>query len=411
MTNRILAVFLALAFSSQAFAGIIDATALSEPKGDGQWVSAVLLEYDQEMPGKGSISANDFTVAGRTVIRAEPVAPCPQHTVPYCAAKSSHLVLLRLAPSDNAAVTEHSGREPSVEREIELAITQKAPAASIKTTKVRHLVAEDFTQHIFKDPASGISVPYNLFVPKEYNPKKAYPLVMFIHDAGSTNSNVKNTLYQGNGATVWATPEAQAKHEAFVLAPQFDHKIVNDNSDDPEDLDPTINLINALCGQYSLDGNRLYTTGQSGGAMMSLAMNIKYPDFFAASYLVAGQWAPEKTPPIAKNNLFILVSENDRTAFPAEQAIVAILAENGGVVKESFGWNGSAPMAELNQKVRELLTQGGNIHFAAFQGGTLPMEKAQPERNGTAHMGTWQVAYDIDAIRDWLLEQRKNEAK
>ncbi|MGH1554443.1 alpha/beta hydrolase-fold protein [Streptomyces sp. L7] len=42
--------------------------------------------------------------------------------------------------------------------------------------------------------------------------------------------------------------------------------------------------------QYSIDRKRRYTTGQSMGAMMSLGLNIKYPDLFAAAFIVAGQW-------------------------------------------------------------------------------------------------------------------------
>jgi poly(3-hydroxybutyrate) depolymerase len=38
-----------------------------------------------------------------------------------------------------------------------------------------------------------------------------------------------------------------------------------------------------------IDKKRLYTTGQSAGCMRSISMDIKYPDLFAASLLVAGQ--------------------------------------------------------------------------------------------------------------------------
>jgi predicted peptidase len=36
---------------------------------------------------------------------------------------------------------------------------------------------------------------------------------------------------------------------------------------------------------------------------MSIAMDIKYPDLFAASLLVAGQWDPAKVSPLAKDKL------------------------------------------------------------------------------------------------------------
>lgn len=63
-----------------------------------------------------------------------------------------------------------------------------------------------------------------------------------MHDAGPLSENTKATLLQGNGAIVWATPEEQAKHEAFVLAPQYSKKVVEDDGSMTPDLEATINL-------------------------------------------------------------------------------------------------------------------------------------------------------------------------
>lgn len=415
--GKLLSVFLVLVLAVPAWAGITEVVAVSEPFADGQKVTAAAVRYDKPIDGR-SLSPDVFSVAGRTVIDVFLSTGTDCIDPDRCKAESGDTIIVRLDPHDtDAAVLMHVGREPSVERNIMLQVTQKEPLrsedgdtiapASADSRELHNLVADDFTQHEFKDPESGIVVRYNLFVPKNYTPGQLYPLVMFIHDAGATNDNVRNTLLQGNGATVWAEPAFQDRHEAFVLAPQYDHTIVNDNSDDPADLDPTLNLIRSLTRQYSIDVKRLYATGQSGGAMMSIAMNIKYPDFFAASYIVAGQWAAEKTAPMAKNNLFILVSENDAKAFPGENAIVEVLAKNGGIVKESHGWDASASIPQLDNHVRELLAQGGNIHYASFKGGTLPLEKAASGNPGSAHTGTWGVAYNIGTIREWLLEQRK----
>ena len=51
---------------------------------------------------------------------------------------------------------------------------------------------------------------------------KKYPMVVFMHDAGAVSSETKYTLSQGNGATVWASPEWQKNHPSFVLAPQYE---------------------------------------------------------------------------------------------------------------------------------------------------------------------------------------------
>ena len=129
-----------------------------------------------------------------------------------------------------------------------------------------------------------------MYVPKNYNKNKSYPLVLFIHDAGNVSNNSDVTLIQGLGAVSFASPSDQAKHESFVLAPQYEKATVNDDNETTNYLDTTVNLIKEIERKYNIDANRLYTTGQSMGGMSSIALNIKYPDLFAASYLVACHW-------------------------------------------------------------------------------------------------------------------------
>ncbi|MCX5235554.1 alpha/beta hydrolase-fold protein [Streptomyces prunicolor] len=155
---------------------------------------------------------------------------------------------------------------------------------------MKNLIVDDFQQFTFDDPATGQTLKYNLFVPKHYNPRKSYPLVLFMHDAGVVNVATKGPLVQGLGAVCWASPEDQARHEAFVLAPEYGSVVIDDTYLPSTLFDATANLVESVTGQYSIDPNRRYTTGQSMGAMMSLGLNIKYPDLFAAAFIVAGQW-------------------------------------------------------------------------------------------------------------------------
>lgn len=111
-----------------------------------------------------------------------------------------------------------------------------------------------------------------------------------MHDAGTTSEYHRATLFQGLGAVIWADPAEQAKRPAIVLAPQYDEIIVDDLYQASPMLDTTINLIENIKKQYPVDARRVYATGQSGGGMMSLAMNIKYPKYFTASYIVASKW-------------------------------------------------------------------------------------------------------------------------
>ena len=41
-----------------------------------------------------------------------------------------------------------------------------------------------FTQHEYTDPETGLTIPYNLFLPEGYDGETEYPLVIYIADAG-----------------------------------------------------------------------------------------------------------------------------------------------------------------------------------------------------------------------------------
>ena len=204
---------------------------------------------------------------------------------------------------------------------------------------------------------------------------------------------------------VWATPEAQAKHEAFVLAPQFDRKIVDDKSQATQDLDAVINLIKHLHTQYNIDPARRYATGQSGGGMMEMAMNIKYPDFFAASFIVAAQWDAAKVAPMAKNKVWIVVSEGDEKAYPGMNALTAALEKHGAKIARKT-WSGLSDAAQFDAEVKAMRSRNANINYTVLQKGTV-VPAGQTDNTGANHVNTWRIAYTIEGMRDWLFEQRR----
>ena len=320
------------------------ATAITRVFGDGMRLVAVRLTYRHDVDA-AALDKAQFQVAERNITDIS---------------ASGRHVTLALNPNDAAALlTVKQGRpagkaggDPAKNgpgkagEKQETAPTLKPAEATVQigsqtlhTTHTLNEVFDDFTQHQFADQATGKTVRYNLFAPKNPEAGKRYPLVLFMHDAGVTGSNTQATLYQGNGAIAWASPDFQAAHPCFVLAPQYDEIIVDDTSTASNYLDATIRLIRHLQTTLPIDPQRRYTTGQSGGGMMSIAMNIKYPDFFAASYLVACQWNPELITPALKNaRWWITVSQDDSKAYPGELAITDKLgiSNKKGAISENL---------------------------------------------------------------------------
>lgn len=414
---------------AQVAAGPTSATAVTEVFGDGQKFVAVVLDYGRPVDG-AKLSAATFKVEERTVTGAYASA-APVRGAP---ARSGRYVVVELSPTDPAAVLKQArppggggggggggpptlGSVPSsppTYRTPRANVVQAqpvarlggavAPGAAIETVKVSNPIVDDFTQHEFRHPRTGELLRYNLFTPKGYDRSKSYPLVLFMHDAGATGPDPLTTLRQGLGAIAFATPRDQAKHPSFVLAPQFARVVVNDDSQSTSELDTTIELIRDLAGRYSIDRTRLYTTGQSGGAMMSLAMGIKYPGFFAASYIVAGQWAPELCKPLASAKLWIVVAEGDEKAFPGENAITKLLEGEGARVARAT-WDGRWEPEQFAAAVADMRAKGASINYAVLQKGSV-VPPGQPDNGGTNHVNTWRIAYTIEGIRDWMFQQR-----
>lgn len=447
MNHASLAIVLALAgmatFADCRYAGAATATytdlgrshvrsvtAINEVFGDGQKVSAVAIEYDAVID-TSKLRRSDFAVAGKTVTRVYANA---------VAAKSGRgingrfvIVELSTAMSADPMGGGFSGPGPGngppaggppmgmpprgpgnfklgspvtdspVARPLTATISQTADIATARglsygagstpmtTTRDIDLVVCDFKLHVYTDPRfKKEPMTYNLFVPRNYDPSKKYPLVLFMPDASGASNNPRKTLTQGLGAIIWATPSEQLRHPCFVLAPQFKTVIVNDNSEVTEQMDIAVDLVKDLQRHYKIDANRIYNTGQSMGGMTSIAMDIKYPRVFAASLLVACQWDPLKVDPMAQANLFIVVSHGDAKAFPGMESITAELKLHGATVSRAACSAESRP-TELDGVVRNVLAAKCNVNFLVFKNGNHPY--------------TWRHAFSIKGLRDWMFSQ------
>ncbi|QES88288.1 carboxylesterase family protein [Rhizosphaericola mali] len=158
--------------------------------------------------------------------------------------------------------------------------------------KLRAAIAPKFKTLQFKDAVTGKTMTYNLFIPKYYDKKKSYPLVQFIADASTVGKGAKAPLMQGYGGIIWATEESQKANPSFVLVTAFAGPdwAVNDKQETSDEMAISFRLLNNVVANNSIDTNRIYTTGQSMGGMISFYLNATHPNYFAASLFVGSQW-------------------------------------------------------------------------------------------------------------------------
>ncbi len=163
-------------------------------------------------------------------------------------------------------------------------------------------------------------------------------------------------------------------------------------------------LIDFIAFNNPVDENRIYCTGQSGGGMCFLEMNILYPDYFAAALFVGCQWNAERIGrACAHKKFWALVSENDGRAFPGWNAMTEELEKNGAKVGRHH-WNAKSPQEELEREAAQAAKEDVNIHYTVFDGDSVVPDGIEP-KSVTNHMNTWPAAYRIDGVKEWIFAQ------
>jgi predicted peptidase len=135
------------------------------------------------------------------------------------------------------------------------------------------------------------TMPYRLFTPKNYDPQRRYPLVLWLHGAsgGGTDNAAQISGDQMPGTHTWTTPDRQARHPAFVLVPQTDSLWWVADRTSPElspDLGVVVEILDAVASAFPIDLKRVYVLGQSMGGKGAWILASNKPERFAAAILL-----------------------------------------------------------------------------------------------------------------------------
>ena len=255
-----------------------------------------------------------------------------------------------------------------------------------------------FKQLEYIDSVTGKSMKYNLYSPKALEEGKTYPLVLFMADASTPGTDVTRPLTQGYGALVWANDEWQAEHPCFVLVPQYSGVAVNDAYEHTDEVDMVARLVQKTAKEYQVDTNRLYTTGQSMGGMISMYYNSAYPDLFAASIFVDCHWDSATFPELVKHKFVFITAGKAGTFDALEQA-----ADNEGVKYEYTDFSAKLPQSEQDSLASEILAKGAPITIINFTSKSVLPDDGK----GSEHMYSFDYAYRLTPVREWLFRQSK----
>jgi predicted peptidase len=151
--------------------------------------------------------------------------------------------------------------------------------------------------------ADGKVLPYRILFPENYDRKKKYPLILFLHGAGERGNDNERQLI--HGSRLFLKAENRKNFPAIVVMPQcpedsYWSSVKIDRTRQPLKLefdygaevnwplDAANMLAKKIAREESVDLERLYITGLSMGGMGTFEAVFRYPNNYAAALPICG---------------------------------------------------------------------------------------------------------------------------
>jgi predicted peptidase len=159
------------------------------------------------------------------------------------------------------------------------------------------------------------------------NPKRHYPLIIFLHGSGERgNDNISQLKW---GVLNFATEQNQLKYPAVIIAPQCPANTSwtgpggsGTANTAPMAASPTrpmellLDLIKKIKAEGKIDTARIYITGLSMGGFGTFDAIEREPGLFAAAVPVCGGGDPAKAAALAKLPMWIFTGSEDPAVNP-----------------------------------------------------------------------------------------------
>ncbi|EJL57891.1 hypothetical protein PMI09_00767 [Rhizobium sp. CF122] len=102
--------------------------------------------------------------------------------------------------------------------------------------------------------------------------------------------------------------------------------------------------------------------------------------------------------PLAKKKLWNLVSQDDEKAWPTENAITAVLENEGAKISRAI-WDGTWTSEQFADAFKKIDAERNPINYVAFRKGTV-IPTGQSSAAASGHRNTWRIGYSIPEIRN-----------
>lgn len=176
-----------------------------------------------------------------------------------------------------------------------------------------------FTYEVIDLSFSGKdTLPYRLFEPLDNNPQKKYPLLVYLHGAGSRGTDNKRHLKMIRDFMLDSS--VKKEYPCYILAPQCMNNPYQWSDMRKGVLSSPLEKVEALTEelilQHNIDTNRIYLLGFSMGAAGAWESMIYHPDRYAAAVVMSGWSYPDQAAKIKHIPVWAFHGAKDNTVKP-----------------------------------------------------------------------------------------------
>jgi len=220
-------------------------------------------------------------------------------------------------------------------------------ALMLLATSANAVTRDDFLYGMSN--TGGTQLPFRYFVPPNYDPSVAYPVILFLHGAGERgNDNEAQLNNNANGAMHLLDDQNLALQPIFMIAPQC----FTDGWWGGAPLETAVAIVDQIAAEYNIDPDRVYITGLSMGGMGTWAAMVSHPDKFAAAIPMSGNGDTNPAASVSGVPFWFFHAANDGTVgVGGSDALVTALRNAGGNViytRYDTGGHGIWPVAYVH---------------------------------------------------------------
>jgi predicted peptidase len=165
---------------------------------------------------------------------------------------------------------------------------------------------------------------YVVFVPKDYTGDKEYPVILFLHGAGSTGDDGEKQI---KGGLAKAIRDKKEKFPFIAVFPQAHQKGWGANGPSAK---RALAILDTVHKDYKTDKKRVYLTGLSMGGFGTWSLAAAYPERWAAIAPICGGGDPKTAEKIKDLPCWCFHGDADKTvSVEKSRAMIQALKDAG----------------------------------------------------------------------------------